>query len=397
MKKGYYSLLALPLVATMFLAGCGKTTRNALELKTLHAETVSAYDNGTTNTYFKKTGSAETEEKDYFVVQYNEGITAYQTSDDEKDKSTDLYKRYNQLKSVYGRTMSLAYAYYADFRNVFYENIESKKPDAKELTELYDRLKTFQRELASFNANKLDLERETELFGAGSSIIGASVDKFNYSYTNLIKVTLNFVNYFKDLHVKYFYSEDQTIDKSYALRVYDEGLLSMANYIYKGYLNSLVKNGTAKVLDLLDAKQSVGTLFSQNNDDLKNIVITGNYSCVTLNSDFLNDLDEGNENNINAVKDYESQLNMFNRYFKLYNKVYDKVDMEKYNTFRFNTDSTYNSSVADDNEEKYLNSLSVVDAANARVMINFEKDTVTTLLNALSEINTKNKNIKQLG
>ncbi len=389
MKKGYYSLLALPLVATMFLAGCGKTTRNALELKTLHADTVSAYDNGTTNTYFKKIGSAETEEKDYFIVQYNKGITDYQTSTDEKDTSTDLYKRYNQLKSVYGRTMSLAYAYYADFRNVFYENIESKKPNAKELTELYDRLKTFQRELASFNANKLDLERETELFGAESPIIGASVDKFNYSYTNLIKVTLNFVNYFKDLHVKYFYSEDQTIDKSYALRVYDEGLLSMANYIYKGYLNSLVKNGTAKVLDLLDAQQSVGTLFSQNNKDLEKIIITGNYGCVTLNNDFLNDLDDGNENNINAVKDYESQLNMFDRYFKLYNKVYDKVDMEKYNTFRFNTDSTYNSSTIQDNEEQYLNSLSVVDAANARVMINFEKDTVTTLLNALSEINTK--------
>lgn len=388
MKKGYYSLLALPLVATMFLAGCGKTTRNALELKTLHAATVSAYDNGATNTYFKKTGSAETEEKDYFVVQYNEGITNYQNSTNEKEKSTDLYKRYNQLKSVYGRTMSLAYAYYADFRNVFYENIESKKPNAKELTELYDRLKTFQRELASFNVNKLDLERETELFGAGSSIIGASVDKFNYSYTKLIKVTLNFVNYFKDLHVKYFYSEDQTVDKSYALRVYDEGLLSMANYIYKGYLNSLVKNGTAKVLDLLDAQQSVGTLFCQNNNDLEKIIITSNDNCVTLNSNFLTALDEGNENNVNAVKDYESQLNMFNRYFKLYNKVYNKVDMEKYNTFRFNTDSTYNSSVAD-NEEKYLNSLSVVDAANARVMINFEKDTVTTLLNALSEINTK--------
>ncbi|MCI5714567.1 MAG: hypothetical protein MR288_02945 [Firmicutes bacterium] len=388
MKKGYYSLLALPLVATMFLAGCGKTTRNALELKTLHAETVSAYDNGTTNTYFKKTGSAETEEKDYFVVQYNEGITNYQNSTNEEDKSTDLYKRYNQLKSVYGRTMSLAYAYYADFRNVFYENIESKKPDAKELTELYDRLKTFQRELASFNANKLDLERETELFGAGSSIIGASVDKFNYSYTNLIKVTLNFVNYFKDLHVKYFYSEDQTIDKSYALRVYDEGLLSMANYIYKGYLNSLVKNGTAKVLDLLDAKQSVGTLFNpEKNKQLNYIIVTGNNSCVTLKENFLNSLDNGDETNINAVKDYESQLNMFNRYFKLYNKVYDKVDMEKYNTFRFNTDSTYKSSV-EDNEEKYLNSLSVVDSANARVMINFEKETVPTLLNALQTINS---------
>lgn len=389
MKKGYYSLLALPLVATMFLAGCGKTSRNALELKTLHAETVSAYDNGTTNTYFKKTGSAETEEKDYFVVQYNEGITKYQNSTNEEDKSTDLYKRYNQLKSVYGRTMSLAYAYYADFRNVFYENIESKKPDAKELTELYDRLKTFQRELASFNANKLDLERETELFGAGSSIIGASVDKFNYSYTNLIKVTLNFVNYFKDLHVKYFYSEDQTIDKSYALRVYDEGLLSMANYIYKGYLNSLVKNGTAKVLDLLDAHQSVGTLFNpEKNKQLNYIIVTGNNSCVTLKENFLNSLDNGDETNINAVKDYESQLNMFNRYFKLYNKVYNKVDMEKYNTFRFNTDSTYNSSVAD-NEEKYLNSLSLVDSANARVMINFEKDTVPTLLNALKTINSK--------
>ena len=61
--------------------------------------------------------------------------------------------------------------------------------------------------------------------------------------------------------------------------------------------------------------------------------------------------------------------------------------MEKYNTFRFNTDSTYKSSV-EDNEEKYLNSLSVVDSANARVMINFEKETVPTLLNALQTINS---------
>lgn len=386
MKKGYYSLLALPLVATMFLAGCGKTTRNALELKTLHADTVSAYDNGTDNTYFKKTGSAEIEEKDYFVVKYNDGIETYISSGED---DTDLYERYNQLKSVYARTMSLAYAYYADFRNVFYENIESKKPNAKELTELYDRLRTFQRELASFNTNKLDLERETELFGVKSPIIGASVDKFNYAYTNLIKVTLNFVNYFKDLHVKYFYSEDQTIDKSYALRVYDEGLLSMANFIYKGYLNSLVKNGTAKILDLLDAEQSVGTLFNpEKNNQLNGIIVTGNNSCVTLKENFLNSLDNGDETNINVVSNYESQLNMFNRYFKLYNKVYDKVDMEKYNTFRFNTDSTYNSSIAD-NEEKYLNSLSVVDSANARVMINFEKETVPTLLNALKTINSK--------
>ena len=162
----------------------------------------------------------------------------------------------------------------------------------------------------------------------------------------------------------------------------------MANYIYKGYLNSLVKNGTAKVLDLLDAKQSVGTLFNpEKNKQLNYIIVTGNNSCVTLKENFLNSLDNGDETNINAVKDYESQLNMFNRYFKLYNKVYDKVDMEKYNTFRFNTDSTYKSSV-EDNEEKYLNSLSVVDSANARVMINFEKETVPTLLNALQTINS---------
>ena len=38
--------------------------------------------------------------------------------------------------------------------------------------------------------------------------------------------------------------------------------------------------------------------------------------------------------------------------------------------------------------KKYLNSLSVVDSANARVMINFEKETVPTLLNALQTINS---------
>lgn len=389
MKKGYYALLALPLAATMCMAGCGKTSRNAQELLTLHTDTLDMHSE-----YFTDVQDRGT----YLYVTYGDDVDVKVCTVATKD-SPDLLKRYNFLNTVYSRTLTLAYTYYADFNGIFYENIKDKKPDAKELTKLYDKLKTFQRELTSFNTAKADFQREIDLFGVDSQIVGSSIDKFDYYYNSLIGTTLDFVNYFKDLHVKYFYGEDKTIDASYAQRVYDEGLLAMANYLYKDYLVSMAKNGTVKLTDMWNTNEK-GELVVKDemfiSEELDCIVKKSVYNesknkiepsaaSVSIDTKILTSLDNGSEEEMKNAKDrireYDTQLNTFYQYFKLYNKVYKKVDMDKYNNYRFSINGGYES------EEAYLNSLSVVDAANVRVMLNFDNVTVKNFLKQLSKIN----------
>ena len=215
----------------------------------------------------------------------------------------------------------------------------------------------------------------------------------------MIGTTLDFVNYFKDLHVKYFYGEDKTIDASYAQRVYDEGLLAMANYLYKDYLVSMAKNGTVKLTDMWNTNEK-GELVVKDemfiSEELDCIVKKSVYNesknkiepsaaSVSIDTKILTSLDNGSEEEMKNAKDrireYDTQLNTFYQYFKLYNKVYKKVDMDKYNNYRFSINGGYES------EEAYLNSLSVVDAANVRVMLNFDNVTVKNFLKQLSKIN----------
>lgn len=406
MKK-LLSLIALPLVGIMFLFGCGKVDRTVEEITTLYNTTVSAYaspDAIGENWYFKTLGSQQVlnvtyaDSDDIRLETAIAGITKYQQylddglaiSDSYPQVSTQLKTRYEKLESVYARTLTMAFNYYANWSSLFYTHIESKNPNSAELTELYDRLKTLQRELESFDAKKKDLEREIRLFGLDSEIIGASIDAFNYSYNGLIDKTLNFVNYFRDLHVKYFFN-DVAIDGSYAQRVYDDGVLRLANFIYYDYLVALSKNATVK-LDDLTKTNNVYDIFKYTNSRLDTIcsVVDVNNSGALVNrtaqvgvnfQQALNDPQNANyETNKSKVQQLEIALNTFQQHFNLYQKVYSKVDKDGFNDYRFGingNDHTVNDS--------YLDDLDVVSAANARVLINFEENNVYNFINALAD------------
>lgn len=404
MKKKFYSLLALPLVGIMCLFGCGKVDRTVKEIETLWSDTVVAYDSpqveGMKNWYFGTANmegtSTDGEQDNYqtFVVKYanTELSNAVTTT---VEPTTTLQQRYNQLRTVYAKTLKMAFNYYSNWKDVFFGGIEAKEPAAEDLTELYDRMKDFQRELESFHTLQLNLEREIELFGVNSEIIASSVDTFNYSYNKLIDKTLNFVNYFKDLHVKYFYGSNPAIDSSYAKRVYDEAMLQLANYIYLDYLQAFEKNATVKMVNMYGV-DNVFNIFAYSDD--KNLYTNkssqtvtlidhlsgGNYNRTSqLDSKFAAELMNTAEGNKKdkckaEVEKFVVALDTFNQHFSLYKKVYAKVNMEKFNTeCRFTVDGS-------DNEAEYLENLSVVDAANARVLINFEKTNIYSFMIAMN-------------
>ena len=395
MKK-FYSLLILPLIAVFCLFGCG-TDRTTTEIKAVYSQMVDTYViNSESNWYFEKPVNSTEYTKMYVTYDNEYGFNDAVLGKFESSVSDDLGLRYTQLTSVYARTLLMAYNYYTNWNELFFANIDSKNPDADDLTELYDRLVDFRRQLEKFNTSKLNIEREVKLLGINSELVAAKIDAFNNAYNNLISKVLSFVNYFKDLHVKYFYSDTDVVDGSYAKRAYDEAILSLANFIYKDYLQALSKNGTVQLISIDNAISSKYNIFNDNSlltTKISKIQSTKKVSLSTLTDSLINALnDPNNANNqsaVSAVNQFVVSLNTFNQYFNLYNKVYGKVSMESFNNYRFKINGGFGSSVLTEEYENYIETLSPVDAANVNVLIDFEENKVSAFLNSINTLLSK--------
>lgn len=395
MKK-FYSLLILPLVAVFCLFGCG-TDRTTTEIKAVYSQMVDTYViNSESNWYFEKPANSTEYTKMYVTYDNEYGFNDAVLGKSESSVSDDLGLRYKQLTSVYARTLLMAYNYYTNWNELFFANIDSKNPDADDLTELYDKLVDFGRQLEKFNTSKLNIEREVKLLGINSELVAAKIDAFNNEYNNLISKVLNFVNYFKDLHVKYFYSDTDVVDGSYAKRAYDEAILSLANFIYKDYLQALSKNGTVQLISIDNAISSKYNIFNDNSlltTKISKIQSTKKVGLSTLTDSLINALnDPNNVNNqsaVSAVNQFVVSLNTFNQYFNLYNKVYGKVSMESFNNYRFKINGGFGSSVLTEEYENYIETLSPVDAANVNVLIDFEENKVSAFLNSINTLLSK--------
>ena len=389
MKK-FYSLLILPLIAVFCLFGCG-TDRTTTEIKAVYSQMVDTYViNSENNWYFEKPVNSTEYTKMYVTYDNEYGFNDAVLGKFESSVSDDLELRYTQLTSVYARTLLMAYNYYTNWNELFFANIDSKNPDADDLTELYDKLVDFRRQLEKFNTSKLNIEREVKLLGINSELVAAKIDAFNNAYNNLISKVLNFVNYFKDLHVKYFYSDTDVVDGSYANRAYDEAILSLANFIYKDYLQALSKNGTVQLISIDNAISSSYNIFNNNSfltTKISQVQTDGKVGLSKLSSTVINALnDPNNANNqgaVSAVNQFVVSLNTFNQYFNLYNKVYDKVSMESFNNYRFEINGGFDGKDATEKHENYIETLSPVDAANVNVLIDFEENKVSAFLNSI--------------
>ena len=395
MKK-FYSLLILPLIAVFCLFGCG-TDRTTTEIKAVYSQMVDTYViNSESNWYFEKPVNSTEYTKMYVTYDYEYGFNDAVLGKSGSSISEDLELRYTQLTSVYARTLLMAYNYYTNWNELFFANIDSKNPDADDLTELYDKLVDFRRQLEKFNTSKLNIEREVKLLGINSELVAAKIDAFNNAYNNLISKVLNFVNYFKDLHVKYFYSDTDVVDGSYANRAYDEAILSLANFIYKDYLQALSKNGTVQLISIDNAISSSYNIFNDYSlltTKISQVQTDGKVGLSKLSSTVINALnDPNNANNqraVSAVNQFVVSLNTFNQYFNLYNKVYDKVSMESFNNYRFEINGGFEGSNATVKHENYIETLSPVDAANVNVLIDFEENKVSAFLNSINTLLSK--------
>lgn len=379
MKK-FLSILIVPLVAVLMLCGCGRTMRTVEDITKLFEQNKNVYSEAniqgsqTNNNWYFKDDSYMMR-----VVYDNEAnlnvlVNKKYSDTNSLNNASDLDYKYWQLRGVYERELAMIYSYYNYYADTFYANAEAKEVSEEELTNLYDKIRDMFKQLESFNSSKIDLEREVKLYGNDSQILSASLDKFNSAYNGLVRKSLDMVEYFRDLHFKYFFEGVNNYDYTYAIQLHYDALLALAEYIYNDYMVPLTSNS---VTTLIDVKKAIIPFLNIFTDETFNKIVDVNHDgelvYVTKTSAAVTEA---------QIRQFENSLNTFKQYYKLYLKAFNKIDVNKYYDFRY----ARNGVTADVYRDKNGVIIDVAEFANVTVVSNFESTSVSNLLNALNEI-----------
>ncbi len=415
MKKKILSMLIVPFAAILMLFGCGPTQRTVKEITEMFTTNIAAYDyavvgentQAAKNWYFVKPDSAANAQNIAVRVTFSNecGLDdVIHQKDGAPQVDGDLAEKYEQYRSVYERELTMIWSYYQTFAKTFYDNAETQQVSSEELTTLYGKADDLLEELEKFNSSKIDFEREVKLYGINSKILLASIDRFNYAYNGLVKASIDFVKYFRDLHYNYFFKESHIYDVAYATQLYYDANLMLAEYIYHDYLVPLTLNKNSVTLDdLLKAGiSSEYNIFKSSNLLVTNIAVVDTTTknirlakvsghlenAFNVNPDTGALVNEGAATKaINEIKKFETSLNNFKQYYKLYEKSFAKIDVTAYYNHRYYRNgitTTYEQKLQkeiDENNSKQA----LVEKTNINVVHDFEKVKVSTMIRDVTE------------
>lgn len=379
--------------------GCGKK-HTLLDVQSYYNNMVEKYS-------YDVTGESNVEKRSYIfaqrssdgkvpgtsmVISYTgklgkglERITSSYNSEGLED--VELYSRYFALVNIEQKILDWTYNYYTSWADNLYGSYDLIKHDVEkdDVEKLYKKLKNLNEKIEEFVVEKNKAEDEINAITFEGAI---NLTSFTYAFNDLIEASFDFVNTFKNFHVKYIwdtytFGENEDTNKLLLDRLIDEAYLNMAQVIYyenvKAYeyrecdLNSVVKYATST-----DNKQyvDVALLFSDKTNPCykvdksmyKNGKMYGSDNVALTTGQTYN---EKLENFIYYLKAYNQKIN-------IYKDVYGKINFYKYNQIRLG-DGTVNLN-------EYKSSLSRLDRANLSLLEDFASGTFIKFVNSFAEI-----------
>lgn len=418
MKK-VLSLITVPVLAVSMFLGCSKTEYTSEQVNARFDTFMDSYIDIDHNEVFKYNvvnASSEFDEEKLLESTQEANNYIYEkimyiTYDDAYNLDTvvnnssapvtldqSLRIKYDQLKSVYQKMLSLTFNYYANWQDNFYEHA-SGKVTSEEMEKLLDRLNDLQAQVNEFLEEKDKIELEAKSRSAGSenglnsSIMSSLLNKFNYEYSMLLEKSFSFVNYFKNLHQKYNFST-QTVNVSSAKRLLDASVLKLAQAMYydmvKAFettseveLDKLVSDygGVAYNLfqnsgwqNVVAINDSVDVLFQPLLSQTVDIEMSITIEDALLNVDNVVATDLVNEAE-NRVSVLYSINTMFDKEFAIYKKAFNNTSMTDYNLKRGLASG----------QDNYDN-LSLEQQGDIDILLNFNSITVPLLINAINGV-----------
>ncbi len=402
MKKIITSILAPLLSATMFF-GCfgGGDKLTSANVKNLYNNYTSSYittkNEQPFNPMFKNKLNI-TENKDFVVegdylkptyekIMYisfsdNYGLSAAVKNNDPSNKEEDLL--YYQLTQIYQRLLSTIYNYYANHNESFYAFIEDEGVESKEINLLYKKLDNLNKVTDDLNKEIVSFENSLETIHKDIKrpIVLGRIPALYYKYNKVVDASLDFVNYFKDLHKKYIYKINhfdisvlENIEKEFASsnvnRYVDEALLLLAESVYYENVKAFEKNVVVENLHLLNTTYKNNHTNWVATEFFENLTLLNEDGFICANN--LVKLSAGDEAAYGAVKDLYTHVASFYQNLQNYKKVYNSSNLDNYNQLRG----------FGEREDFKFDNLSVKEQSNLKFMEDFSTTKIPTLFNAL--------------
>lgn len=313
-----------------------KTTSTEYDYKT--------YKSSATSDFFKLQDNADGKQLTYMVdITYSLGAEndiAFNSIANNGTRlsgmSDSVYYGYYSIARLQETTLKYIYNYYNNWANNFYNGItkvaDVQKSDSKLL---YSKLEALHEGFTEFVTAKNNFEDLVATFGF-ESVHAFVQSSYCQSINNLIGNSLDFVECFKDLHIKYVYTKPYTVNDN-ASRVKDEMLLNVAKIIYFEDLRSFNYNNcdlTALAKDIVNA-----TSIDRLSNDYASVLYQINKKSLADNN-FAQFKDGFDSEEWLTDTELMRVVRAFNQKKDLYTQTYHDIDFYEYNYARTGYAST---------------------------------------------------------
>ena len=369
-KSKLLSILLLPILAVSVLVGCsGSKTMNSAfnnfvltknRYSTLgdkiNTASISKYDN---SLYVSATSDLfyvlKQSEEEYvltslFDAKYDISIlnssnidrlrsktTLKDGSNNNIDLSTRTYNGYYAIYKIQDSVAKGVFNYYNKYVSTFYNAIDKVKISSSDVKEYNKRMDAWVSATDKFAAAKEVFVSRVKISGE-LSIHSFIFSEFSKSYNDYIESSIKFVDYFKDLQIKYLLKDKVYTEQDSAERIVDEMVFNIAKTLYYEDLksfnysdcdlgelaNDLVDHDSASGLTNPYARvlftylsKTTSSITSSNGD---RVFVCGPYA----------------SSRIFGTRKYAfiSAINSFNKKFALYQSIYNDIDVYAYNRAR---------------------------------------------------------------
>lgn len=395
MLKKILSLFMLPLFALSLLAGCGGD-KSVDDIKNYYAaikeKHITETKIGESSVYnswlFEKTSGNQF--SDNITILYDDELGKRLNPTTESDLTrinqvlpntmptyctdTNLYYRYYALVYVQQPILNAIFNYYINWSENFYDGmklVDSKKLDEEDLNHIYEKLEALDEELDEFSQARDKFQSDVNVLGFGG-INRSVITTYSLKVNELIEKSYDFVNAFKDVHVKYIwdgvsYSSKEKVGTIDCLnRLVDEANLNIAYSIY-----TYIKGFEASECDLSwFIKEHKGEYYG---DVLKSWFEIEDFKLKYLTVESVDKIsDEQAIAEKSSIDKFNYARQTFNQKLEVFNEIYPQVNLNAYLRILYNIDSSNSAQ----NVEMYINQLCEVERANFNLVINFYKETM---------------------
>ena len=311
------------------LAGCGNN-RDALTVQNRYTQMIQDHgDMFATN--------ADGTKSDKVKVSYNSGEMKKleDLSDNSSQFLTDynLYARYAALKELQGDVLDNVFEYYVQQKNKFFLNFDAQEMEKDERKQLYNNIEKLEEDIETFKVARDKFDKAVDIL-TFKGIVKADITSYAYDYNMLIERCIEFVRYFKELNIKYFYSSDvnDVNYQEYIKHYYDETIFEINELYYYNYLksfNNITECDLAKAYSISkDANDNSKLAFG-----LRNLGGYWDYNLNQLktNVDFDNLSYVYSQITLDKIATFQQVRDMFMQRFRVYKTVYENMDYYKYN------------------------------------------------------------------